>query len=377
MEQILHSLSYIIPFLVVLTIVVFIHELGHFLVARYNGVKVEVFSIGFGPELFGWDDSAGTRWKVSMIPLGGYIKMLGDADASSRPDEALTESLSAEDKAKTLQSKTVGQRIAVVTAGPAANYILAVVLMAGLFMYNGEPQFTNTIGKIAEHSVGYRAGLQAGDKITKINETSINKFTDLVDALKPLEGHEIQITVEREGATSPVVLNGEMMKIDPNTHEKKPIAQLGIAPSGYTYEKHGALDSVKTAFSTVWNLSVKTLQSLGQMIMGKRSADELGGILAIGEMAGKSAKSGFVDLIWFIALLSVNLGLINLLPIPVLDGGHILFYSIEGIRGKPVSPKVQEYAFLAGLVFVLSIMLFSTWNDLSRLKFFSWLGFGK
>lgn len=375
MEQILHSLSYIIPFLVVLTIVVFIHELGHFAVARHNDVKVDVFSIGIGPELFGWNDSKGTRWKVSLLPLGGYIKMLGDADASSRPDGEIIETLSEEDKKRTLQSKTVGQRIAIVSAGPIANYLLTIVLMTGLFMYSGEPIHTNTIGKVADNSVASRAGLQAGDKITKINETTINKFIDMVKAIKPLEGQEIHITVERNGTS--LVLNGEMMKIDEKTHEKKPVAQLGIAPDGFTYEKHGPVDAITTTLNVVWHRSVDTLSSLGQMIIGKRSADELGGILSIGKMAGDSVKSSYVDLIWFIAVLSLSLGLFNLLPIPVLDGGHILFYTIEGIRGKPVSEKVQEYAFLAGLVVVLSLMLFSTWNDLSRLKFFSWLGFGK
>lgn len=376
MSQIVYFLSYIIPFLIVLTVVVFIHELGHYLVAKRNGVKIEVFSIGFGPEVFGWNDAAGTRWKVSLVPVGGYVKMLGDADASSKPDGELVATLSEEEKQKTLQAKTIPQRIAVVAAGPIANYLLAAVLMAGLFMIKGEPVTTTVVGEIMEHSAAHNLGIQKGDKIVEVNDVKMNNLKELMQSYAQLAGKDVKFVIERVNTPSHLIIKGKMLKNDPKTGEKIPTAQLGIKPGPLAFTPLSPIQAVAASFTTIWDMSIGALESFGQMLRGQRSAGELGGILAIGEMAGKSAQEGVGALIWFIAILSVNLGLLNLLPIPVLDGGHILLYSIEGIRGKPVSPKIQEYVFLAGLVFVMSIMLFSTWNDLSRLKVFSWFGIG-
>lgn len=371
--------EYVIPFLIVLTVLVFIHELGHYIVARWNGVKIEVFSIGFGPELFGWTDKAQTRWKFSLIPLGGYVRMYGDADGSSRADSDTLKTMSDTDKSFTLHGKSVTQRMAVVAAGPIANYLLAIILMAGIFTFKGQPVITNQIGEVVTGSVAEQLGIHKHDKIIKINETPIRNFDDIQATLPPLKGEAIKIAVER---TSPdksepevIIMSGKMAQFDINTKEFKPTPKLGIRPGTMDYETKGIISSIMDAVKFTYKLSADTLAGLGQMIAGNRSSGELVGILGMGEMAGQSAKGGLVTLLWFMAILSINLGLVNLLPIPVLDGGHLVFYAIEGIRGKPVSTRAQEIAFMIGLGIVLLAMLISTKNDLMRFDIFSWFKF--
>ena len=364
MASLISLAEYVIPFLIILTILVFVHELGHYLVARYNKVTVEVFSIGFGPELFGWNDRAGTRWKFSMIPLGGYVKMYGDADASSRPDSESLKKMSAEQKSNSLHSKRVGQRMAVSAAGPFANFLFAIVVLAGLFITKGEPVIPATVGAVAPGKIAEKAGLQAGDKILSLNDVSVKDFHEVRNLIISNKGKDIDVRYLR-GSTEQTV-HVKMVEVDALGLEK-PIGVMGIAPSLPEYRKVNPLQAVSHAIEKTWITSIDTLIGIGQMITGQRSSDELGGILSIGDMAGKSAKGGIAALFFFMAFLSINLGLINLLPIPVLDGGHLLFYGIEGIVGKPVPEKIQEYAFMVGLVIVLSIMLMSTWNDVTRL----------
>lgn len=373
MSSLAFTLDYILPFLIVLTVLVFIHELGHYLVARYNGVKVEVFSIGFGPKLFGWTDGAGTQWKVSAIPLGGYVRMLGDADASSRPDTEALQQMADEERNKSLHSKTIGQRMAVSAAGPIANFLLAIVLMSGVFIFKGEPFLPAVVGSTLPGKLAEKIGLKPEDRISSINGKEVKDFVELRNIIQTSGGKDVTLSVVRKGET--LSLSTKMEEVDEKTGEKKPVNQLGMRPGTPDYKQHSLLSAIGNSFAFTFNMCVDTVHNLGQMIMGKRSSDELGGILAIGDMAGQSAKGGVVALLWFMALLSVNLGLINLFPVPVLDGGHLVFYAIEGIRGKPVSEKAQEYAFLVGLVIVLSVMAMSTWNDLIRYKIFHWFGF--
>lgn len=375
------SLEYIIPFLIVLTILVFVHELGHYLVARWNGVKIEVFSIGFGPEIFGWTDKAHTRWKFSLIPLGGYVRMYGDADPSGQAVNPELQTMNPEQKSLTLNSKTPLQRIAVSVAGPLANYLLAIVLFMGLLLLKGEPIPTNDIGGIVAGSVAERIGVKPGDRITRVNEKPVVEFNDIILALKDLAGKDIQVEVSRPLSlpTDPaqeipentpretLVLSGKMVTYSESKAEI-PASKLGIAPGGNTFKSVGPIQSLSTSIQMCYKFSSDILSSLGQMIIGNKGGGELGGILSIGNMAKESTSGGIVSLILFMAVLSVNLGLINLLPVPVLDGGHILFCTIEAIRGRPVSEKVQERAFGTGLLLVLGVMLFTTWNDLSRFK---------
>ncbi|MBX9976786.1 MAG: RIP metalloprotease RseP [Alphaproteobacteria bacterium] len=353
-------LEYLLPFLVALTILVFIHELGHFIPARRNGIKVEVFSIGFGPELFGYTDKHGTRWKFSMLFLGGYIRMFGDADASSRPDsEGLAKMKSAEYNL-TLQSKTVWQRMAVSFGGPLANLVFAVIAMFFLFAIKGNPVYTSKIQEVIKGGVAMEMGIKDYDKVTEFNGTKVATFKELKAAIDAFSGDEVKVTVERGG--QPVILS--LKKVDGFA---KPF-KLGVKPAAPDFEKKGILDSALMSVKTTYDLSAEMLSTLYGTITGKHSAGELGGVIAIGEMAGKSAETGGANFVWFLALLSINLGLLNLLPVPMLDGGHLLFYAIEAIAGKPVPLKIQEYIFLAGFVFVVSLMLMLTWNDLSRYK---------
>lgn len=371
--------DYVIPFLIVLTVLVFIHELGHYLVARWNGIKIDVFSIGFGPELFGWTDKAGTRWKFSLIPLGGYVRMYGDADGSSRADTSSLTTMSEEEKAKTLHGKTVGQRMAVVAAGPIANYLLAIILMAGIFAFKGQPIINNQVGGVLQGSVAEHLGLQKDDRIIKINETLVHTFEDIRVIIPNLKGQDIKITVERQEQGKPepstVIINGKMVQFDDKTKEFKPTEHLGVRTGGVVYQPLGGLASVGRAVKVTYQMSVDTLVNLGQMLTGNRSSAELVGILGMGEIAGQSAKSGLTALFWFMAILSVNLGLVNLLPIPVLDGGHLVIFAIERIRGKPVSVRTQEIAFTIGLIIVLFAMFLSTKNDLVRFNILNWFKF--
>jgi len=364
MASLMNFAQHVIPFLIVLTVLVFVHELGHYLIARYNQVKIEVFSIGFGRELFGWNDKSGTRWKVSMIPLGGYVRMYGDADASSRPDAESLEKMSATEKSMSLHSKRVGQRMAVVVAGPLANFLLAIVILTGIFIVKGEPIIPATIGAVIPGKIAEKAGLKEGDNILSLNGALTKDFHALRDVIVNNKGKDVDVLFVRAGTEQ--TIHFKMVETDDEGHEK-PVGVMGIAPSLPEYHKVNPFLAVTHATERTFTICVDALTGIGQMIVGKRSSEELGGLLSIGDMAGKSAKGGVASLLFFMAFLSINLGLINLLPIPVLDGGHLLFYSIEGIRGKPVPEKIQEYAFMAGLAVVLSVMLMSTWNDVVRL----------
>jgi regulator of sigma E protease len=364
MAPFINFAEHAIPFLIVLTVLVFFHELGHFLVARYNKVKIEVFSIGFGPEIFGWNDSKGTRWKISAIPLGGYVRMFGDADASSRPDSDAIEKMTEEEKAQTLQSKRVSQRLAISAAGPAANFLFAIVVFTALFSIKGEPFLPATVGGVTPGKIAEKAGLKEGDKILSLNEESPKDFYGLRDLIIKNKGNDVNIRISRNGEEK--AIHFKMVETN-EKGEEKPVGVIGVKPPEPIFNKIGIAQAFTHSVENTWMISVNTLAGIGQIITGKRSSDELGGILSIGDMAGKSAKGGIASFLVFMCLLSINLALLNLFPIPVLDGGHILIDSIEGIRGKPLSEKAKNYAFMGGLMFVLSIMLLSTWNDIVRL----------
>lgn len=361
-------IDYFVPFVVVLTILVFIHELGHFLIARRNKVKVTTFSIGFGPELLGWTDSQGTRWRFSLVPLGGYVKMLGDADASSARADESVQNFTEEEKQQTLHSKTPLQRIAVSIAGPAANYILAIVILTGLIAIKGMPILPTTVGKVEPDMLAHQAGIVAGDKIQKINETTVTDFDHLRTLIKENIGKDVKIEINRNEEV--LYKNFSLYKTNAATGEKEPVTKLGIAPGEPLYIKQNPLTAIAYAGAFCWKMSIDTLKGIGAMISGQKGSGEIGGILSIGDMAAQSTKNGLPTIFFFMAVLSINLGLINLLPIPVLDGGHILLCAIEWVRGKPLGQKMQEYIFLAGFLIVVGTMLFATWNDLMRYKIF-------
>jgi regulator of sigma E protease len=357
--------QYLIPFLLVLSVVVFVHEFGHYYVARRNKVRIEVFSIGFGPELFGRNDRHGTRWKFSLIPLGGYVKMLGDADAASA-----TVDLSAAREPDSFPSKSVWQRMAIVVAGPMANFVFAIVALAILFAVVGRPFTPAEVGEVQAGSPAAVAGLLPGDRIVAVDGQAIESFEALQAIVRTSAGQALRFTIGRDGESLDVTVTPSASEIQDrfgNTHQ---VGLIGVSRAGVEYRRSSPFTALFEATAETGRMIGGTLVALGEMIVGSRGTQELGGPLRIAQMSGQIAQDGFVPALWFTAVLSINLGLINLFPIPMLDGGHLLLYGIEAGRGRPLTERSQEIAFRFGLAMVLSLMVFATWNDLVHLKVF-------
>jgi regulator of sigma E protease len=363
-----NGLTYIVPFLVILTVLVFVHEFGHYLIARWNGVRVEVFSIGFGPEMFGWWDRAGTRWKFSTIPLGGYVRMFGDSDASSGLPAAGLARLAPAEREVSFHYKRLGQRAAIVAAGPAANFLFAVVALAILFTTYGQPFTPAEVGQVQPGSAAERGGIQPGDAIVSIDGRTVQRFEDVQQIVRLSPGVPMTVVVRRDGKEQTLHVTPNQTELTDRFGNRYQIGLLGIARSGMEYVKRDPATAIIQAGAETWDLSVSTLKALWQIIIGTRATDELGGPLRIAQMSGEVAQGGVVAVLWFMAVLSINLGLINLFPVPILDGGHLLFYAAEALRGKPLGQRAQEYGFRIGLALVLTLMVFATWNDLVHLR---------
>ncbi len=360
-------LDYLVPFLVVLTVLVFVHELGHYTVARLNGVRIEVFSIGFGPELFGWTDRAGTRWKFSVIPLGGYVRMLGEGDG--RHDDPSIESPS-----ESFAQKRLGQRAAIVAAGPITNFLFAIMAFAILFATVGQPYSAPVVGTVVPQSAAEEAGFHPGDRILTVDGTSIDRFEDLQQIVRMSNGASLAMSVEREGEAAPVTIIVQPRLTETADADGTPQQTylLGLQRSGTPLKQHNPVSAVWAATQATYALSVGTLRYVGEMIVGQRGTEELGGPIRIGQMSGEFAKRGVVPLVWFMALLSINLGLINLFPVPMLDGGHLAFYAVEAVRGRPLGERTQEYGFRIGMVLVIALMIFVTYKDLGYFRIFEY-----
>ena len=363
-----HAFSYVVPFVAILTVLVFVHEFGHYIIARWNGVRVEVFSIGFGPELFGWRDRGGTRWKFSIIPLGGYVKMLGDGDPTSGLPIGDLGSLSAAEQQSAFHTKRLGQRAAIVSGGPAANFVFAILVLAALFMTYGEPFTPPEVGQVQANSAAERGGIRPGDVIRSIGGQKISRFEDVQEAVRANAGVPLAIVVERGKQQLTLHVTPTRKEMTDRFGDRYRIGFLGISHSGVVYVRQGPGKAVVQAAAETWHLSAATVKAMWQIVIGTRGTNELGGPLRIAQMSGEVAQGGFVAVLWFLAVLSINLGLINLFPGPVLDGGHLLFYAAEAIRGKPLGPRTQEYGFRIGLALVLTLMVFATWNDLVHLR---------
>jgi regulator of sigma E protease len=361
------GIGYIFWFLVVLTVLVFVHELGHYLVARWNGVRVEVFSIGFGPELFGWTDRAATRWKISAIPLGGYVKMFGDADPASMPSADVHE-MTPQEREVAFHHKRLPQRAAVVAAGPVANFVFAIVALAGLFATLGQPFTPPQVGTVQDGSAAQAAGVQPGDIIASIDGEAIQRFEDVQRIVRLDPGHALSIVLHRGDKDVTVAVTPKLSEVTDRFGNKHEYGLLGIVGQGVQYVRYDPLTAVAHAAGETGDIVAGTLQAVWQMIIGARSTDELGGPLRIAQMSGEVAQYGISAILSFMAVLSINLGLINLFPIPVLDGGHLLFYAAEALRGRPLGQRAQEYGFRFGLALVLTLMVFATWNDLVHLR---------
>jgi len=361
--------NYGVMFLVVLTVLVFVHELGHYWVARRNGVRVDVFSIGFGPELFGFYDQAGTRWKFSAIPLGGYVKMFGDADAASRPDGSVAE-LSEEERAVSFHHKRLGQRAAIVAAGPIANFIFAILALAMLFMLYGQPYTPPVLTEVVPDGAAAEAGIEPGDRIVVLDGVEVERFEQVMEIVFKNPGRPLQAVVQRNGSDIPLTVTPRTIQDTDRFGNIQTRGQLGVRAGPRESRQRAPLEALWTAAGETVNLTTGTLSAVWQMIIGVRGTEELGGPLRIAQMSGEVAQTSLPTLIWFMAVLSINLGLINLFPIPMLDGGHLLYYGIEAARGRPLGERAQEYGFRIGLALVLTLMVFATWNDLVQMRVF-------
>jgi regulator of sigma E protease len=451
--------NYILPFLVILTILVFVHEMGHYYVARRAGVKVEAFSIGFGPELFGWYDKHGTRWRFSAIPLGGYVKMFGETERLAEDNDR---PLSREEKAVSFHHKRLGQRAAIVFAGPFVNYVFAVLVLGILFATAGQPFSPSIIGQVTVGGAAEKAGLRTGDKIVQVAGRNVERFEEVIQAIGLRPGQRVPIVIERDGrqlgpdvdvgvrmlvdkrgnetpfgdlgagpfvppVVGRVVANGaaaeaglkpgdvfvkikgqpietfaDVQKIvsqnpeiplefvvrrggadvslvvtpkwqlskekDNDGNAKKLGGFIGVQPQAAFRKEHGVFDAFVQAVRETYGLTVSTFTAVGQMIAGTRSTRDLSGPLRIAEISGDMAQTGLYQYVWFLGVLSLSLCIINLVPIPMLDGGHLLFYGFEALRGKPLGQRAQEYGFRIGLALVITLMVFATWNDLVHLK---------
>jgi regulator of sigma E protease len=357
----------ILPFLIILTVLVFVHEMGHYLVARKNGVKVEVFAIGFGSELFGWTDRLGTRWKICAVPLGGYVKMFGDGDITSSTNlEDANESF--EEKENAFHHKSLGARAAIVVAGPAANFLFAIILLAGLYSIVGQRYAPPIIDKITTGSSADIAGLVIGDEILQVNEKNIKRFDELQRIVRPNPGKELKFLIRRDNEILLKTVIPQLVEGKDASGSKIVYGLLGVVSEQTTFIRHNPLTSFGLAMEETWVIVSQTLIHVTEMIRGERTTEELGGPIRIAKLSGAVADAGLTSSIWFMAVLSINLGLINLFPVPVLDGGHLFFYLLEFIRGKPLEAKMQGIASYVGLVLVISLMIFVTWNDLVQLN---------
>ena len=361
----------VIPFVFVLTIVVFFHELGHFLVARWNKVKVDAFAVGFGPELFGRNDKHGTRWKVCAIPLGGYVKFYGDEDASSKPDRGALEAMNEEEREGAFEHKALWRKAAVVAAGPIANFILASVIYTALFVYYGDARITPVVGTVSEVSAARDAGIQVGDKIVSINGDEISDFQDISRYTLVGAGEVLTFVIKRGNEELTIQATPRMTERTDRFGNKFMTGLVGIGPDtseeNIVRVKLGLGAAFTKSLDSIWQIVTRTYHFIRELIVGKQDATQLRGPLGIGQMTSQVATLGVLQLISLAAALSVSIGLMNLLPVPVLDGGHLVFYALEGIRGKALSPKTQEYAFRIGLTCILVMMLFATSNDVRRI----------
>jgi regulator of sigma E protease len=448
-------LGYVIPFLFVLTIVVFFHELGHFWVARRCGVKIDAFSVGFGPELFGFNDRHGTRWRFAAIPLGGYVRFHGDDSAASTPDLNKLEKMSASEKQISFFHQPVRNRAAIVAAGPIANFILAVVIFGAVLYGVGRNMTTPVLEVVRTDGPARLAGLQAGDRVISINGKAVDGYEDILRVVTLSANEKLAFVVERKGkdiATTvtpalrevkdnfgsthrigdigvsrwparanairpnsaamdaglrpgdlilsidgkaveafedlPKIVSGALgkklslvvqrgnqrltLEATPKPHPSNPkLGVLGIEnpskPEDTFRKRYGVIESIGMGFSETWFVIERTMAYIGGIIVGKESIDQLGGPIRIGQVAGEVAAQSFYDLLRLTAVLSVSIGLLNLFPVPLLDGGHLLFYAIEAIRGRPLSERAQEYGFRIGLAFVMLLMIVATWNDIFQL----------
>lgn len=369
---------YIVPFIAVLTIVVFFHELGHFLVGRWCGIKVDAFSIGFGPELFAFVDRKGTRWRVAALPLGGYVKFHGDANGASMTDDAAIDAMPAPERAVTFAAQPIWKRAATVAAGPIANFILAIVIFSGVFYTFGRAVLMPRVDNVAAGSAAEAAGFKPGDLVLEIDGRKIETFNELQRIVTISPDKTLTFLVDRDG-------KGVRLEATPRLKEvttpigKTRVGQLGVLAGGkqsdWRTESYSVGKSVGLAVHETWFVIRQTAGYLGGLAIGRESPDQLSGPAGLAQVSGEMAGLGISALLNLVAILSISIGLLNLAPIPLLDGGHLLFYGIEALRGRALNERAQEIGFRIGIAVVGGLMVLATYNDIARLgpPFLKWI----
>ncbi len=359
---------YVVPALIVLTAVVFVHEMGHFLVARWCGIRVAAFSIGFGRELAGFTDRSGTRWKLSLIPLGGYVRFEGDENAASIPDPDTLAATPVPERQGLFHFAPLWRRFAVVAAGPAANFILAVLIFATVFTVIGRPHILPVADTVMEGSAADLAGFQPGDRILSVDGRRIDSFTELQGIIMLSAGDTLSIEVERGGEMLTLTAVPERLEQPDRLGGTHRIGVLGITSGEFSFERDDPLTALSGGVRETWHIVERTMTYIGRLLSGRESAEQLSGPIRIGQVSGAVASTGgFSGLVYLTAVLSVSIGLFNLFPVPMLDGGHLLFYLIEALRGRPLSPRVQDIGFRIGFALVIALFIFVTFNDIANL----------
>lgn len=375
MEQLIANgstflIGYMLPFLFVLTVVVFVHEMGHFLAGRLFSVGVKSFSIGFGPELLAFVDRRGTRWRFAAIPLGGYVKFAGDANGASAPDHAALAAMTPQERAESFHLKPVWQRAIIVAAGPIANFVLAVAIFTGSIYWMGRHVQMPRVDNVQAGSAAERAGFRQGDLVLSIDGRRVESFSDIQRQVVGRAGERLIVVVERAGQEVTLQPVPDLREFD-TALGKQRIGLLGLTasrdPGDLRHEHYGLGKSFTLGVNETWYVVERTASYVSKLVVGRESADQLSGPIRIAQASGYVASVGFEALLGLTALLSVSIGLINLAPVPLLDGGHLLYYAIEAARGRPLSERAQEYGFRIGMAFVIMLMLVATWNDLLHL----------
>jgi len=350
-----------VSFIGLLTVIIFIHELGHFMVGRWCGVRIDVFSIGFGREIFGWHDKHGTRWRMAWIPLGGYVKFAGDANAASMPDE------NAPKDPSSFHGSPLWQRALIVVAGPVANFLLAIVLFAGIYSTVGIPLIEPVVSSVINDGAAEKAGIKAGDKILSVDGSKVVSFSDIPRLISDKQGVEIPVRIERDGTEYKFNVTPTERVVKDGMGGTIKIALLGVqrkVDGNVVYDRKNIVEALALGTTETWSIITRSLSYIKGMFVGTVSTDQLAGPVGIAKLTGTVAAIGFIALVQLGAVLSVSIGLINLFPIPMLDGGHLLYYAVEAVRGKALSKKTQEFGFMVGFAVVVSLMLFATKNDI-------------
>jgi regulator of sigma E protease len=358
-------------FLLVISIIVFIHEMGHYLVGRWSGIRILAFSFGFGPELVGFTDRHGTRWKISAVPLGGYVRFYGDEDASSKPDFEALNAIPPDERERTFLGAKLWKRAATVAAGPIANFLLAIFILSVIFMSVGKFVADPVVTTVNPGSPAAQAGVLKGDYLLALDGSAVETFDDVRRYVSVRPDEPVVLTVRRNGERIDLTVVPKMTTVTDQFKNKIEIATIGIVTSklggNMRIVEYSPVAAVGEAVKETWHIVTGTFDYIGNLVTGKMKADQLGGPIRVAQASGQVATLGFVALMHLAAVLSVSIGLLNLMPVPVLDGGHLLFYAIEALRGRPLGELAQGVAFRIGLALVLCLMVFATWNDITSL----------